>query len=673
MATEEFLVNTHTDWWQSHPSMAALDTGGFIVTWMHDFGGGGVNQDIFARIYGADGNPVDSSDFGVAQGTEIESQQVVVGLAGNKYMIAWKDAGGASLNDGSGSHIGAIVYTGDNHLPLNGPQFIANSTTANDQSQPAIALLDNGNVILSFTHEFGASDLDVRGRLFNSNGASQGNDFAIDTNAVNEQDSAIVALPDAQYFVAWRDSGVAGETDGSGSHIRGAIMSGTGSNLSGDFVINTSTSGNQSEVDVTVLADGRILAVWTDEGQNPGDTSGFAIRAQIFDQRTVAVNLAGTTGGDDWIGTAFADAMNGGGGNDTMVGGAGRDKGIYSGTRANYTLARNGDASITITDTRGGSPDGVDHLAGFEQLQFSNSLVATLPVYDFYGDFNADILWRDTTTGGVSVWGLSGGQFGQSSQLGGVGGNIKIGGHGDFNGDGISDVLMRDQTTGAVTNWTVSNGQFTGSHALGGVGANIDVTGAGDFNGDGFSDVLLRDSTTGAVTEWGVTNNAFASSHALGGISSNVRIAGIGDFNGDGTADVLFRDTITGAVTEWTVSNHVFTGSHALGGIGSNIDIGGTGDFNGDGTSDILLRNRGTGEVSYWAVVNNAFAGSTQLGGVPGNYQVAGARDIDGNGFADVLLRDTSTGAVGAFKVNNGTFQSFTSLGGAGLNIQFAG
>src|SRR5262245_61628354 len=62
-ATNEFLVNTHTDFWQTRASMAPLDTGGFIVTWMHNFQVGNQNYDIFARLYGANGNPGEQYRF----------------------------------------------------------------------------------------------------------------------------------------------------------------------------------------------------------------------------------------------------------------------------------------------------------------------------------------------------------------------------------------------------------------------------------------------------------------------------------------------------------------------------------------------------------------------------------------------------------------------------------
>src|SRR5262249_27647623 len=161
------------------------------------------------------------------------------------------------------------------------------------------------------------------------NGVAQSNDFGIDIsgNAVRESQSALAALPNGQYFAVWRDSGGTGrgQTDGSGSHIRGAILSGNGTPVSGQFIINTTANGNQGEPAVAGLADGRVVVTWTDFGMNAGDTSGAAVRSQILDPRTAAVTLNDTGGNDEWVGTAFADTMTGGAGNDILRGGGGGD------------------------------------------------------------------------------------------------------------------------------------------------------------------------------------------------------------------------------------------------------------------------------------------------------------------------------------------------------------
>jgi len=286
-STAEFQVNTHTDFWQTKPAIATLDTGGFVITWMHDFVGGNVNYDIYARVYDANGQPLAAQDRAIDVSSVIERAPVVTGLAGGKFAIAWEDTGQPTQTDGSGSHIRAIVYT-TTFQPVsvvnNSPSFVVNSTTANNQSDPAIATLSNGNFIATWTHQFSGSDDDVRGRVFNGNGsgAALSNDFAISNNGapVQETQSAIAALPNGQYIVVWRDAGGtgAGNTDGSGSHIRGAIMSGNGAAVSGEFIINTTANGNQGEPAVACLADGRVIVTWTDAGMNAGDTSSTAVR-----------------------------------------------------------------------------------------------------------------------------------------------------------------------------------------------------------------------------------------------------------------------------------------------------------------------------------------------------------------------------------------------------------
>jgi hypothetical protein len=49
-----------------------------------------------------------------------------------------------------------------------------------------------------------------------------------------------------------------------------------------EFLVNTTTSGYQSDPAVAALADGRFVVTWEDTRLAAGDNSGLAIRAQIF-------------------------------------------------------------------------------------------------------------------------------------------------------------------------------------------------------------------------------------------------------------------------------------------------------------------------------------------------------------------------------------------------------
>ena len=78
-------------------------------------------------------------------------------------------------------------------------------------------------------------------------------------------------------------------------------------------------------------------------------------------------------------GNSDDNVLTGGGGNDTIDGGAGSDTAVFSGSSGQYAVAYdNTDHTFTVTDERGGSPDGTDTITGVEFFQFSDETVNTL-------------------------------------------------------------------------------------------------------------------------------------------------------------------------------------------------------------------------------------------------------------------------------------------------------
>ena len=92
------------------------------------------------------------------------------------------------------------------------------------------------------------------------------------------------------------------------------------------------------------------------------------------------LNLIGTPGpdvrtggaGDDRIeGLGGNDRMTGGGGNDVIDGGPGIDTAVYAGSRAGFTVTRDGQGkSFTIADNSGA--EGTDLLKGMEKIEFGD-------------------------------------------------------------------------------------------------------------------------------------------------------------------------------------------------------------------------------------------------------------------------------------------------------------
>ena len=240
----------------------------------------------------------------------------------------------------------------------------------------------------------------------------------------------------------------------------------------------------------------------------------------------------------------------------------------------------------------------------------SNPTISTTYVAGI-GDFNAngkaDILLRNRFTGMVTMWLMNG-----TSPAGwGViimnAGNTDwtVAGVGDFNGDGKADILWRNTSTGMVTMWLM-NGTSKISEATILNAGNTDwtVAGVGDFNGDGKADILWRNTSTGIVSMWLMNGTTSAGWKLIVSDAGNAAwtVAGVGDFNGDGKADILWRNTSTGIVTMWLMTGTTSVGWGLIVSDAGNTawTVAGVGDFNGDGKADILWQNTSTGMVTMW-------------------------------------------------------------------------
>ena len=161
----------------------------------------------------------------------------------------------------------------------------------------------------------------------------------------------------------------------------------------GDTIYGFNSNTGRAWYSVTTAAQHVVFAAWDAGGTDTFDFSGYA-QAQKIDlgqgnfsdvgglkgNVTIAFgavieNAIGGSGADNIIGNAADNRLTGGGGNDVLNGGAGTDTAVFSGARASYTLTTNADGSVTVVDTRPGSPDGTDQLISIERYQFSDALV----------------------------------------------------------------------------------------------------------------------------------------------------------------------------------------------------------------------------------------------------------------------------------------------------------
>lgn len=277
-------------------------------------------------------------------------------------------------------------------------------------------------------------------------------------------------------------------------------------------------------------------------------------------------------------------------------------------------------------------------------------IIANQPreIYDFNGDFKADILWRNAVTGQNIIWLMDGLTRVSTNLIPTVTDlNYKIAGQGDFNGDGKSDILWRHATNGQNVIWFMNGTTRTSGPAIPTVtDLNYKIAGVGDFNKDGKSDILWRHATSGQNVIWFMNGATRTSGPAIPTVADlNYKIVGVGDFDGDGKSDILWHHATSGNTVIWFMNGATRTsGPLVWSAPDVNWQIVGVGDFNGDRMSDIFWRHAVTGSIGILFMVGET-PYPLYLGDLPDlNWKVAEVRDFDGDGRADILWRHAVSG-----------------------------
>ena len=163
----------------------------------------------------------------------------------------------------------------------------------------------------------------------------------------------------------------------------------------------------------------------------------------------------------------------------------------------------------------------------------------------------ADILWRNTSTGGVELWSPNGSGGFTYDNLGTVSTSWQIQATGDFTGNGGDDILWRSASTGDVELWNSNgSGGFTYQN-LGVVNTAWQVAGTGDFAGAGEDSILWRNASTGGVELWNPNGSGGFTYQSLNAVNTAWQVAGTGDFAGAGEDSILWRNASTGGVELW--------------------------------------------------------------------------------------------------------------------------
>ncbi len=161
--------------------------------------------------------------------------------------------------------------------------FQVNTSTTGGQFEPRVAVEENGG-FSAVWYTDNAANLDgdsraVFARRFSSQGLQLGPDFVVNTYTTGSQsDATLACAPSENCLFVWDSLG----QDGSRSGVFGQIMDGAGDPVGLEFQINQFTPEFQGEADIAAFPNGFIV-VWESGGDQDGDRYGVIGRS--FDNR----------------------------------------------------------------------------------------------------------------------------------------------------------------------------------------------------------------------------------------------------------------------------------------------------------------------------------------------------------------------------------------------------
>ncbi len=272
----EFRVNTYTAGIQQFSSIAALTDGGFVVTWS-SFGQDGDGYGSYGQRYTAAG-ATDGSEFRInSYTTNSQLYASVAALADGGFVVTWSSL----FQDGSGTGIYGQRYTAAG--AADGSEFRINTFVVNDQGIPTIAALAGGGFVVTWSSEVqDGGTYGIYGQRYTAAGLADGSEFRVNTYTTNAQFvSSVTALAGGGFVVTWSSDG----QDGSGYGIYGQRYTDAGAADGSEFRVNTYTINAQHVSSVAALAGGGFVVTWSSEGQD-GSLSG------IYGKRYTAAGVA---------------------------------------------------------------------------------------------------------------------------------------------------------------------------------------------------------------------------------------------------------------------------------------------------------------------------------------------------------------------------------------------
>jgi hypothetical protein len=187
-----------------------------------------------------------------------------------------------------------------------GADIKVNTTTANDQINPAIATLSTANVVTVWQSAGqggeAVSKNGIYGQILTPTGATVGGEFAVTVagNNIDEITPSVAALNAGRFVVAYTTTPGANGLD-----IGYRIIEANGT-VGGELLANTTVAGNQNFPAAATLSDGNFVIVWNSGGQIRAQKFSPAAGAKVGGEVIISAATTGTAPSVAAVGNAGA-------------------------------------------------------------------------------------------------------------------------------------------------------------------------------------------------------------------------------------------------------------------------------------------------------------------------------------------------------------------------------
>ena len=282
---DEFLVNQLTAGDQYNSNITSFPNGQFAVIWQNGIGD---NEGVKASIFNADGSRAVDEFLVNLDANGLQGQPNAVALANNTLAVTWHTDDGQQDTDLFGIKSRIIKFSGAQvDQQASSAEALVNDTTVESQVHPSVVLLSNGNFVVTWTTYHSTSGISVRARIYDdANNPVTGQLLLSEFPSGDQLYSEVAALNGGGFVSVWQSED--GAQDASGFGVKARFFDNNGVGTGSEFLVNSSTPGDQTRPDVAVLSNGNVVFTWV-SSVDAQDNSVSAIKARVFDANGIEV------------------------------------------------------------------------------------------------------------------------------------------------------------------------------------------------------------------------------------------------------------------------------------------------------------------------------------------------------------------------------------------------